>query len=115
MPGMAQKTIVELTDDVDGGPAAETVTFALDGVSFEIDLSDANAEELRKVLEPYTGAARKVTTRTSRNGRTTIMRAADTGVDSRAVRAWARSNNIELSARGRIPAEVVEKYRAAGN
>jgi hypothetical protein len=115
MPGMAQKTIVELTDDVDGGPAAETVTFALDGVTFEIDLSENNAETLRSILEPYTGAARKVTTRTARNGRTTVMRPADTGVDSRAVRAWARSNGVELSSRGRIPAEVVEKYRAAGN
>jgi hypothetical protein len=112
---MAQKTIVELTDDVDGEPAAETVTFALDGVAFEIDLSTKNADELRRTLEPWTGAARKVTTRAGRNGRTTVMRPADVGVDNKAVRAWARSNGVELSSRGRIPAEIVERYRAAGN
>src|SRR5690349_15410754 len=101
MPGMAQKTIVELTDDVDGGPAAAAVAFAIEGGSFGIGLSEANAGALRRALEPFTGAARKVATRTSRSGKTTILRPADPGVDSRAVRAWARSNNIELSARGR--------------
>jgi len=112
---MAQKTIVEFTDDLDGEPAAETVTFALDGVAFEIDLSEKNADALRRTFEPWTGAARKVTTRNGRNGRPTVMRPADVGVDTKAVRAWARSNGVELAARGRIPAEVVEQYRAAGN
>jgi hypothetical protein len=115
MPGMAQKTIVELTDDVDGDLADETVSFELDGVAFEIDLSAKNADALRRTLEPYTGVARQVTTRRGRDGRRTVMRAAEVGVDSRAVRAWARSNGVELSARGRIPAGVVEQYRAAGH
>jgi len=110
---MAQKTIVELTDDLDGEPAAETVTFGLDGVAFEIDLSAKNADALRKTLEPWTGAARKVAVR--RNGRATVLRPAEVGVDTKAVRAWARSNGVELSSRGRIPADVVERYRAAGN
>jgi hypothetical protein len=113
MPGMAQKTIVKLTDDVDGEPASETVTFALDGVSFEIDLSEKNALALRRTLEPWTGAARKVSARGAR--RQKPLTAAAVGVDNRAVRAWARSNGVELSARGRIPAEVVERFRAAGN
>ena len=109
---MAQRTIVELTDDVDGEPAAETVSFALDGVTFEIDLSERNAADLRKAFEPWTGAARKVTAR----GRARKpLTPTDPGVDTKAVRAWARSNGVELSSRGRIPADVVERYRAAGN
>ena len=110
MRRMARRTVIELTDDVDGNPAEETVSFALDGVSFEIDLSAGNAEALRETLAPWTTAARRV-----RNGRTAVLRPAEVGVDNRAVRAWARSNGIELSDRGRIPGGVVEQYRAAGN
>ena len=112
MPDMAQKTIVKLTDDLDGEPASETVRFALDGVSFEIDLSTRNAEALRRTLEPWTGAARKVGAGGLRRPRPVVT---PVGVDTRAVRAWARSNGVELSSRGRIPADVVERYRAAGN
>lgn len=107
---MAQKISVELVDDVDGKPAEETVTFALDGVVYEIDLSRKNADALRNSLGPYTGAARRV------GGRKTRTPAAvETGVDNRAVRAWAESNGYEVSARGRIAAEVIAAYRAAGN
>src|SRR5688572_19088906 len=112
MPDKAQRTIVKLTDDVDGEPASETVRFALDGVSFEIDLSEKNAEALRRALEPWTGAARKVGSNGSRRPRPVLT---PVGVDTRAVRAWARSNGVELSPRGRIPSDVVERYRAAGN
>jgi hypothetical protein len=108
---VAQRTVVELTDDTDGKPAAETVTFGLDGKTFEIDLSEKNAKALRKALEPWVGAARRVSGRKARNAPSS----SGSGVDSKAVRAWAASNGIELSARGRIPSEVVEKYLAAGN
>jgi hypothetical protein len=107
---MASRTIVELTDDVDGKPAAETVTFGLDGREFEIDLSEKNAKALRKVFEPWAASARRVG---GRKARPTTRVA--TGVDTAAVRAWAASNGIELSARGRLPKHVVEQYRAAGN
>jgi hypothetical protein len=107
---MAQRVVVELTDDVDGKTAAETIAFGLDGKTYEIDLSEKNAKALRKAFEPWIGAARRV------GGRKTRSSAASaTGVDNKAVRAWAASNGIELSARGRIPAEVIEKYLAAGN
>jgi hypothetical protein len=112
MPGMAQRTVVELTDDVDGRPASETVRFALDGIAFEIDLSEENAQALRRTLEPWTGAARKVGSNGARRPRPVVT---PVGVDTRAVRAWARSNGVELSSRGRIPSDVVERYRAAGN
>jgi hypothetical protein len=108
---MASRTTVELLDDIDGKPAAETITFGIDGHEFEIDLSEKNAKALRKVLEPFAGAGRRVSGRLTRGN----AKAVATGVDNHAVRAWASSNGIELSTRGRIPAEVIEKYRAAGN
>jgi hypothetical protein len=107
---MASRTIVEMTDDVDGKPAAETVGFALDGHKYEIDLSDKNAKALRKAFEPWSSSARRV-----RGGRARPVTRVKTGVDTAAVRAWATSNGIEISARGRLPKDVIEQYRAAGN
>ena len=107
---MASRTIVEMTDDVDGKPAAETVRFSLDGREYEIDLSEKNAKALRKVFEPWSTSARRVA---GRRGRATTR--VETGVDTAAVRAWAASNGIEVSTRGRLPKDVVEQYRAAGN
>jgi hypothetical protein len=89
---MATRTIVQLTDDTDGKPAAETVRLSLDGRNFEIDLSERNAKALRKDLAPWLAAARRVPG-TRANGTTRV----ETGVDSAAVRAWAASNGIELS------------------
>jgi len=107
---MATKTTVELIDDVDGKAAAETVAFGIDGREFEIDLSEKNAKALRKAIEAYIGSARRV------GGRKAVVKPqVATGVDNRAVRAWASSNGIELSTRGRIPSDVIEQYRAAGN
>jgi hypothetical protein len=108
---MAQRVSVEFVDDVDGKPAEETIPFGLDGAEFEIDLSKKNASALRKALDPWVQSARRV------GGRKTRATAVQmpTGVDNAAVRAWAGSNGYEVSARGRISAEIVEKYRAAGN
>jgi hypothetical protein len=108
---MAQRTIVELTDDIDGKPADETVPFGLDGTSYELDLSSRNADKLRSVLSPFVQHGRRLS---AGRGRRAVTRSS-TDVDSRAVRAWAASNGIELSARGRIPAHVLDRYRAAGN
>ncbi|NEE54003.1 Lsr2 family protein, partial [Streptomyces sp. SID8455] len=66
---MAQRVVVTLSDDIDGGTAAETVTFALDGKTYEIDLNPANAKKLRKALAPYMAAGRKQTN-ASKHGRT---------------------------------------------
>ena len=62
---MAQEVKVILVDDVDGGPASETLTFAFDGVNYEIDLSERNAARLRADLEPWISAGRRVTPRRS--------------------------------------------------
>ena len=109
MWAMATKTVTELLDDLSGDVAAETVTFGLDGVQYEIDVSAENAAALRDAFALYTAHARRI----GRRGH--AVRTVATDVDVRAVRAWAASNGVELSERGRIPARVVEQYRAAGN
>jgi hypothetical protein len=107
---MVSKVITRLEDDLDGSQAAETIKFSIDGVEYEIDLSEKNAGKLRADLALYVGHARKV------GGR---GRRASTGapslIDNQSVRKWAASNGIELSKRGRIPADVVSQYQAAGN
>ena len=104
-----------MTDDIDGSEASETVVFGLDGATYEIDLNDAHAEDLREVLGPYVAGARRV----GRSAGARAGRASAPGpgssddVDPKAVRAWAEENGVEVNARGRLKAEVVEQYRAA--
>jgi hypothetical protein len=109
---MAQRVSVELVDDLDSTPANETVTFGIDGVDYHIDLNEAHAAELRALYRPYIDAGRKVRpTRTvdrRRGPRPTI------DYDPAAVRAWAASNGVKVSPRGRIAASVVDQYHAAG-
>lgn len=111
---MAQRVVVQKTDDIDGSQATETVTFAVEGVTYEIDLTDAHAAELRAAVRPYVAAARRVGGSAGRRASAHAVKAAR-DYDPKAVRAWAGSHKIALPARGRIPAAVVEQYRAAGN
>lgn len=115
---MAQKVQVLLLDDLDGSEAAQTVRFGLDGASYEIDLSDANADALREALAVYVANARKVgrgavapaRPATGRAGRGTAR------VDreqTQAIREWARKNGHTVSDRGRIPSSVIDAYHAA--
>ncbi|MCX5199898.1 Lsr2 family protein [Streptomyces sp. NBC_00237] len=104
---MAQRVVVTLSDDIDGGEAAETVTFGLDGKSYEIDLNPANAKKLRTALMPYVTAARKH----SKSGN--VYRHTSVAPDPAAVRAWARSHRMEVPARGRIPKKVYEAFAEA--
>jgi Lsr2 len=106
---MSSKVLVILEDDLDGGKADETVEFGLDGAAYAIDLSDDNAKKLRGALDGYISKARKV------SGKRSTSRKASSAVDVKAVRAWAASNGIELSSRGRVPASVLQQYRSAGN
>ena len=106
---MAQKVNIILVDDLDGSEADETVSFALDGTSYEIDLNEKNAAKLRDALSGYIGHARKVsTTRKRRSSSST-----SSGPSARELRDWARSNGYEVSDRGRVPAEVREAFEAA--
>lgn len=106
---MAQKVNIILVDDIDGSDATQTVTFGIDGSTYEIDLNDGNAEALRSALAGYVGHARKVT-----GGRRTATRRSAAGrTDTKAVREWARANGHEVSERGRVPADIVAAYEAA--
>lgn len=102
---MAQKVQVTLVDDIDGSPASETVSFALDGAKFEIDVNSEHAAELRAALAPWISAGRKVSSRGAARGRT--------GGDVSKIRAWAKSHGYQVSERGRIPATVRDAYNAA--
>jgi hypothetical protein len=106
---MTSRTIVLLEDDVDGSKADQTIEFGIDGTTYAIDLSDSNAKKLRGALDGYISRARKV------SGKRLTGRNAHSAVDLKAVRAWAASNGVELSSRGRVPASVLEQYRSAGN
>ncbi|NVC25122.1 Lsr2 family protein [Kocuria salina] len=108
---MAQKVEVHLEDDLDGGPADHTVTFALDGKDYEIDLSSSNAEKLREALRPFAEAGRK-TTRSSAP-RSTRTRTSDSDPDTAKIRAWAKKNGHKVSDRGRIHQSVKDAYYAA--
>ncbi|GAA1927636.1 hypothetical protein GCM10009716_39480 [Streptomyces sodiiphilus] len=111
---VAQKVQVLLLDDLDGGEADETVTFALDGKTYEIDLNAANADKLRSVLETYIQAGRKAGGRSGRGrgGRT----AAPSGgsQDTAKIRAWAKEQGYDVNDRGRVPASIREAYEKAG-
>lgn len=113
---MAQRTQIVLIDDLDGTEIkdgeAQSITFTWSGVDYSIDLSRTNADKLEKAIGPYLEKAQRVGGRKSRTASS-----ANSGdqVDTKAVRAWAASNGIELSSRGRVPADVIDKYRAAGN
>lgn len=103
-----------LIDDVDGGAADETVTFALDGTTYEIDLNSDNAAKLRDALAIWVGNARRVNARSAgaRAARSSGRRSAG-GEDTAAIRQWAKANGHKISERGRISAEVREAYNRA--
>jgi hypothetical protein len=109
---MAQKVQVILLDDLDGGEADETINFGLDGASYEIDLSKKNAAKLRDLLAPYVATARKAGSKRAR-GRARSASGRSSVTDTAAVREWARAQGLKVSDRGRIPADILEKYEAS--
>lgn len=108
---MAKNTVVLLEDDIDGSEANESISFALDGSDYEIDLNEGHAEELREALARFTKAGRKVS---GGHGRPPARpKSSHRGPDAKAIRLWAAENGIQVNTRGRIQAEVVEQYEAA--
>jgi hypothetical protein len=112
---MAKQIVTLLTDDLDGGEAAGTVEFGLDGVNYTIDLFEKNTAKLRKAMDPYLTVA-------SRLGRSTTGRITGRGTtgapvranrdQNHAIREWATKNGYEVSERGRIPAAIVEAFHS---
>lgn len=105
---MAQKRVVELIDDLDGTAADQTVKFALDGNSYEVDLNDANADELRSSLERFTAKARRTGGR-----KVSAIDLGLAGASTKNVRAWALAQGIDVNLRGRVPESLVQQYLAA--
>jgi uncharacterized membrane protein YgcG len=119
-PFMAQRVNVVLVDDIDGTDAVETVSFAIDGVDYEIDLSEKHAAELRDAVSLYVGHARRTGGRRKGRGRSSGAGASGgtagsggSGASAADIRAWARENGWEVPERGRVSAEVREAYAAA--
>jgi hypothetical protein len=122
---VAQRTIVQLTDDLDGKAIpdgqGETIRFSLDQIAYEIDLNDKNAQTLRDTVGKYVAAARRVGSSSSSGGRGPGARrgtgrsgnSPDRDYDPKAVRAWAEAQGIEVSQRGRVPADLIAKFQAA--
>lgn len=105
---MAKTTTVVITDDLDGSGEAETVAFAFDGQGYEIDLGKKNLAKFQRSLQPFMDAGRRTAARrAARNARGGVK------VDRAAVRAWASTQGLKVSERGRISAEVLQKYEAS--
>lgn len=102
---MAQKVNIMLVDDLDGSEAHETVPFALDGATYEIDLNKNNADDLRTMLAPYQAAARTLVKK--------ARKASTASGKTKLVREWARANGIDVPVRGTLSAELVAQYDAA--
>jgi Lsr2 len=112
---MAQKTIVQLIDDIDQGEAEETVSFAIDGASYEIDLSAKNAAKLRDTLAIYVANARRSGRGAAPRNGSAPRRGRPGRCDreqTQAIREWARKNGFKVGEKGRIPGNVLEAYHA---
>jgi hypothetical protein len=106
---MAKRVQVIHTDDLDGSAADETISFALDGVAYSIDLSSANAAKLREAFAPYIAAGER--DRSAR--RAGSGRRKSSGTAATEIRAWAIAEGMQVSSRGRVSAEVREAYERA--
>jgi hypothetical protein len=117
---MARRVIHELIDDLDGGLADESLSFGLDGVQYSIDLSTKNAADLRDVLAPFVAAAAKIGRMPAQQpparaggGRVRpVLTARAEREQNRAIREWAQGKGLEVSDRGRIRADIVERFHA---
>jgi Lsr2 len=110
--GMSQKRQTVLIDDLDGSAAEGTVLFGLDGTHYEIDLNTDHAKELRATLAHYIEAGRRITS-TARRARRNVRTTGAGDISNTDVRTWAKAHGIDVKERGRIPADVLDRYRAA--
>jgi hypothetical protein len=110
---VAQKIQTLFIDDLDGSPAEGTVRFGLDGTEYEIDLNERHAKALRDALASYVSAARRASGGARRPARTGRRPASANGLNTTEVREWAKAQGIDVKDRGRVPAELVVKFKAA--
>ena len=109
---MAQKVQTLFVDDLDGSQAEGTVRFGLDGTDYEIDLNAKHAQALREALAPYMGAARRPGSGARRPARG-ARRAPAGGLHTTEIREWAKAQGLEVKDRGRVPADLVAKFKQA--
>lgn len=111
---MAKQTLVQLVDDFTGDRiedgSGRTVRFSFDGAEYEIDLSNSNIEEFENTLERYVRASRRVSGRRKAGG--SSRRGGGGNNETAAIREWAEAQGLKVATRGRIPAEIVERYHA---
>lgn len=114
---MARRIVHQLVDDLDDSVLevgeGETVLFSLDGIAYEIDLSDANAAALRDAMAPYVSAARRISSARSAAPARSRARSTSSSRDLTAIREWAKANGHQVSERGRVAASVIDAYDAA--
>lgn len=110
---MAKQTTVTLVDDLDGSEASANVEFALDGRTYEIDLSEKNSASLRDALAPFIAAARRAGGSARRNSGAAASRPSTDREQNQAIREWAQKQGLKISERGRIPSEVLGAYHKA--
>jgi hypothetical protein len=101
-----------VVDDLDGSAADTTIRFGLDGTDYEIDLNEEHANSFRQIVQSYISAARRISG-TGRSGRGAHRRKVPRAPDSSQVRRWAKGQGLEVKDRGRVPADLVARYRAA--
>ena len=115
---MAQRVQTILVDDLDGtelGDDGQTIRFGWLGAEYTIDLSQANVDKFAAAISPFVDAGQRIGGRKTRSSGPSTNGNGNGQIDTKAVRKWAASNGIELSSRGRVPADVVEKFKAAGH
>lgn len=117
---MATRIITTFTDDIDGSDGAETVEFALDGVGYQIDLSDKNSQKLREILGTYIQAGTRVgrigtAQHRPRSTQPQVESVRSSREENQAIREWATGNGMQLAERGRIPMHIVEAYHDRNN
>jgi Lsr2 len=112
---MGQRVVVEYLDDLDGQTADETVTFGLDGVSYEIDLTAEHAADIRELLSPLINHAKRIggRSKTGRHGASQRRSDGSSQSDVAGIREWAKQNDIPIAVTGRIPEHVRERYNQA--
>lgn len=109
---MVRREVIELVDDLDGGPAVGTVSFSVDGVSYEIDLNQANQDQLRESLQRWTDSGRAIG-RTRRRAAGAAPASRSGGPSAAEIRSWAAENDVEVNSHGRVPQDVRDAYEAA--
>jgi len=109
---VAQKIQTLFIDDVDGSAAEGAVRFGLDGTEYEIDLNAEHAKNMRDALARYVDAARRGGGSARKPARG-IRRGSASGLNTIEVREWAKAQVIEVKDRGRVPADLVVKFKAA--